>query len=178
MWSSPWDPPSHSITPTQKQEEQPSNCKSHQLLNTGVMMPSVGESDVNLSKDVIAANLSFIESTSSSSLSTSLPQTLDPQPQNAKLNMKTAASSLDFISDDTTSLHKNNFHQTTKAVSDYYKHHPISNNANNLEFAMDSSHTEQKTSSSYASKEAKNTLESAPHAPKLSTMDKLSLIHI
>ena len=172
MWSSPWDPPSHSITPTQKQEEQPSNCKSQQLLSTGVMMPSVGESDVNLSKDVIAANLSFIESTSSSSLSTSLPQTLDPQPQNAKLNMKTAASSLDFISDDNTSLHKNNFHQTTKAVSDYYKRQPISNNANNLEIAMDSSHTEQKTSSSYASKEAKNTLESAPHAPKLSTMDK------
>ena len=172
MWSSPWDPPSHSITPTQKQEEQPSNCKSQQLLGTGVMMPSVGDSDVNLSKDVIAANLSFIESTSSSSLSTSLPQTLDPQPQNAKLNMKTAASSLDFISDDNTSLHKNNFHQTTKAVSDYYKHQPISNNANNLEIAMDSSHTEQKTSSSYASKEAKNTLESAPHAPKLSTMDK------
>ena len=171
MWSSPWDPPSHSITPTQKQEEQPSNCKSQQLLSTGVMMPSVGESGVNLSQDVIAANLSFIESTSSSSLSTSLPQTLDPQPQNAKLNMKTAASSFDFT-DDSTLLHKNNFHQKTKAVSDYYKHQAMSNNANNLDIALDSSHTEQKTSSSYTSKEAKNTLQPATHAPKFSTMDK------
>ena len=170
MWSSPWDPPAHSITQTQKQEEQPADCKSQQLLSTGVMMPSVGESDVNLSQDVIAANLSFIESTSSSSLSTSLPQTLETLPQNAKLNMKTAASSFDFT-DDTTLLHKNNFHQRTKAVSDY-KHQAISNNANNLDIALVSSHTEQKTSSSYASKEAKNTLQPAPHAPKFSTMDK------
>ena len=170
MWSSPWDPPAHSITQTQKQEEQPADCKSQQLLNTCVMMPSVGESDVNLSQDVIAANLSFIESTSSSSLSTSLPQTLETLPQNAKLNMKTAASSFDFT-DDTTLLHKNNFHQRTKAVSDY-KHQAISNNANNLDIALDSSHTEQKTSSSYASKEAKNTLQPAPHAQKFSTMDK------
>ena len=170
MWSSPWDPPTHSITQTQKQEEQPADCKSQQLLSTCVMMPSVGESDVNLSQDVIAANLSFIESTSSSSLSTSLPQTLETLPQNAKLNMKTAASSFDFT-DDTTLLHKNNFHQRTKAVSDY-KHQAISNNANNLDIALDSSHTEQKTSSSYASKEAKNTPQPAPHAPKFSTMDK------
>ena len=170
MWSSPWDPPAHSITQTQKQEEQPADCKSQQLLSTCVMMPSVGESDVNLSQDVIAANLSFIESTSSSSLSTSLPQTLETLPQNAKLNMKTAASSFDFT-DDTTLLHKNNFHQRTKAVSDY-KHQAISNNANNLDIALVSSHTEQKTSSSYASKEAKNTLQPAPHAPKFSTMDK------
>ena len=170
MWSSPWDPPTHSITQTQKQEEQPADCKSQQLLSTCVMMPSVGESDVNLSQDVIAANLSFIESTSSSSLSTSLPQTLETLPQNAKLNMKTAASSFDFT-DDTTLLQKNNFHERTKAVSDY-KHQAISNNANNLDIALDSSHTEQKTSSSYASKEAKNTLQPAPHAPKFSTMDK------
>ena len=170
MWSSPWDPPAHSITQTQKPEEQPADCKSQQLLSTCVMMPSVGESDVNLSQDVIAANLSFIESTSSSSLSTSLPQTLETLPQNAKLNMKTAASSFDFT-DDTTLLHKNNFHHRTKAVSDY-KHQAISNNANNLDIALDSSHTEQKTSSSYASKEAKNTLQPAPHAPKFSTMDK------
>ena len=171
MWSSPWDPPAHSIAQTQKQEEQPSDCKSQLLLSTGVMMPSVGESNVNLSQDVIAANLSFIESTSSSSLSTSLPQTLEPLPQNAKLNIKTAASSFDFT-DDTTLLHKNNFHQRTKAVSDYYKHQAISNNANNFDIALDSSHTEQKTSSGYASKVAKNTLQPAPRAPKFSTMDK------
>ena len=90
-----------------KKELPATNFSSQQLFNTGGMLASVGESDVNLSQDVIAANLNFIQTTSSNSLQASLPHCPDAQLTEPKLTSKVAPDSSEFDVGDGLSLHTN-----------------------------------------------------------------------
>ena len=108
MWSSIWDQPTSSVVSQTKKEELPAtNFSSQQLFNTGGMLTSVGESDVNLSQDDIAANLNFIQTTSSNSLQASLPLRPDTQLSETKLTSKLDPASTEFSVSNGSSLHIN-----------------------------------------------------------------------
>lgn len=87
MWSSLWDSPASSTVSHQKPEDvSVANFDDQQLFNTGGILTSMAETEVNLTNDNLDANLSLIQPSSINELQ-SVSRQLDPQQLTNKLDL-------------------------------------------------------------------------------------------